>query len=547
MTRTKQVFPKTMVAHLWANKSQDSARTPCGNFYFTGPAIYSYGSHYVAGFHMPDVYKKDGRAVVLLNSRSYSNTTAKHTAEVRQAIRNHGHVIFVDGLSDNETRGIGRAGCALVADNLLREMRANADKATAPRIAPDTRTGLISHAGRLLTDARRLLSIDSARSDIEKHYRAQAKKTLASLPLDVPAVAGLDRKTGAALSVTFARGLNLSRWKLQAAELAAQAGEQLRFALSSLETASDAERIESRHALSHYFNASGHAENARNRARESLELVKKGEFKAPIGLSKIVTQASELHAQAVAGRARVERKNEVSRWAVLLENLRGAIELQDTRLVLGFWSDLDGLQSRLEVLDSEQEKSERVEQLAGYADTVNALEHAQKIEQASRDMLTGDSYADAGHLRDAIVNYKRAIYGELAETAQQKIETCRDAIRAKTIEQVQAWRDGTQNGFPWDARDGQAGALLRVRGANVETSQGANVPVSVCPLVWRAATECRKTKTAHDFGDDAPMLGHFKLNSIGENGDITAGCHFIEFAELASVAVVLGYADSGAY
>lgn len=44
MSRQKQVFPRNTVAQLWAHKAQDQARDPSGNFYFTGPTIYSYGS-----------------------------------------------------------------------------------------------------------------------------------------------------------------------------------------------------------------------------------------------------------------------------------------------------------------------------------------------------------------------------------------------------------------------------------------------------------------------------------------------------------------------
>lgn len=50
MSRNRQVWPREQVAHLWANASQDSARDPSGNMFFNGPALYSYGSHYVIGY-----------------------------------------------------------------------------------------------------------------------------------------------------------------------------------------------------------------------------------------------------------------------------------------------------------------------------------------------------------------------------------------------------------------------------------------------------------------------------------------------------------------
>ena len=52
MARTRYVYPSDMVAHLWANKSQDSARESGGRFYFVGDTIYSYGSHFPIARHV---------------------------------------------------------------------------------------------------------------------------------------------------------------------------------------------------------------------------------------------------------------------------------------------------------------------------------------------------------------------------------------------------------------------------------------------------------------------------------------------------------------
>jgi hypothetical protein len=72
-----------MVAHLWANKAQDSARESGGRFYFVGDTIYSYGSHFPIARH---VTRKD-RTAVLFTTRSYSATTAGHKCMVEGACR----------------------------------------------------------------------------------------------------------------------------------------------------------------------------------------------------------------------------------------------------------------------------------------------------------------------------------------------------------------------------------------------------------------------------------------------------------------------------
>lgn len=80
----RKVFPNAMVAHLWANQSQEEARSGNGQFYFSGDTIYSYGSHFPIAKH---VIGQGGRTGVLFTTCGYSNTTAKHITIVRRALR----------------------------------------------------------------------------------------------------------------------------------------------------------------------------------------------------------------------------------------------------------------------------------------------------------------------------------------------------------------------------------------------------------------------------------------------------------------------------
>ncbi len=63
------------LAHLWANKSRESARA--SNFYFQGDTIFSYGSHFPIARHF--------KGAVLFTSKSYSVSTAKHIGRARYA------------------------------------------------------------------------------------------------------------------------------------------------------------------------------------------------------------------------------------------------------------------------------------------------------------------------------------------------------------------------------------------------------------------------------------------------------------------------------
>lgn len=71
----------SMVAHLWANEKEESARG--SNLFFEGRSIYSYGCHFEVG---RIVRNKCGEKAYLLNDKYYSSSTCKHQHCVRSAI-----------------------------------------------------------------------------------------------------------------------------------------------------------------------------------------------------------------------------------------------------------------------------------------------------------------------------------------------------------------------------------------------------------------------------------------------------------------------------
>ena len=78
----KKVFSSnSQLAHAWANQLQPEGRA--SNMFFKGHVIYSYGHHYeIARF----ITAPNGENVCFVNSNGYSNSTAKHTRHVLNAI-----------------------------------------------------------------------------------------------------------------------------------------------------------------------------------------------------------------------------------------------------------------------------------------------------------------------------------------------------------------------------------------------------------------------------------------------------------------------------
>jgi hypothetical protein len=72
------------IAHLWANKTQATARNPQGNLYFTGDWLYSYRDTFPIGRH---VKNKAGETAVMVGTDTYSSTTSGHSNMARQATR----------------------------------------------------------------------------------------------------------------------------------------------------------------------------------------------------------------------------------------------------------------------------------------------------------------------------------------------------------------------------------------------------------------------------------------------------------------------------
>jgi hypothetical protein len=82
--RHREVFPTDEIPHLWAHKTQESARNQQGNLFFENGIIFSYGHHFPIAKHVTSPNGK--QTAILVTTRGHSVTTAKHISSVRQSI-----------------------------------------------------------------------------------------------------------------------------------------------------------------------------------------------------------------------------------------------------------------------------------------------------------------------------------------------------------------------------------------------------------------------------------------------------------------------------
>lgn len=84
------------VAHLWANKSKQSASG--SHFYFEGDTIYSYGRHFPIARHA--IHK--GKPCVLFTTDDYSSSTSRHKSYVRNAIASGIPILYVQRIGEGK-------------------------------------------------------------------------------------------------------------------------------------------------------------------------------------------------------------------------------------------------------------------------------------------------------------------------------------------------------------------------------------------------------------------------------------------------------------
>jgi hypothetical protein len=138
---------------------------------------------------------------------------------------------------------------------------------------------------------------------------------------------------------------------------------------------------------------------------------------------------------------------------------------------------------------------------------------------------------------------KREAARKAARTkAQQKRDAAELARRAAEYEAArEEWRRGESPRLPVHS-SWSGNTMLRLSGDRIETSRGAWIPVSAARLVWDAVRHCKETGAGWaPLGADRPRIGEFTLDRVDAEGNISAGCHTIEYLELARMAVALGY------
>ena len=542
----KTVFSNSMVCHLWANRSQDHARTAGETLYFNGPTLFSYGDHFVIG-HWLDT--GDGFRL-LWNDDTHSVTTSKQQSYAQRAVAGWR---MTDRISVPSLKGdtLRRRDAVLVM------ARAAADEAGGywhaianTKRRSGKRDGLRHDAMRYADTARTLATIGAAGKGDAATLSAADKRACRALlvTLEKTSEAWPDDNAGQlAIAAANARTLRLEKARDEMRELAESArrfaDQAAGLVLHYDGCPDDRGQRQARDIASGLISARNTADKARKIARDyRIRAPKLPDVSAMLArFAPLVDAEQRAEAERDARRLLADAARG-SDWA--LRSLAGA-GISAWRHAWPAGADyVDKIVKR---------NNRRAKMRAAESDVVGAWQAVQH----------GDSYASAGFMRDAAAQYARAVSAietaspkipashpfwrdvpasELRDSLpelREKLEQARASFAAEDAARIAAWRNREPGGrVPRDV-----GPLLRLSadGRAIETSWGATVPRAVArvllPLVARARAGDAASVTREHAG---LRVGHFTLNSVGDDGALVIGCHSIAYSEIEHMAGLLG-------
>lgn len=104
---------------------------------------------------------------------------------------------------------------------------------------------------------------------------------------------------------------------------------------------------------------------------------------------------------------------------------------------------------------------------------------------------------------------------------------------------AEEWEAGKGSGYQYRFRhvDRAWSTLVRRKGDQLQTSQGASCPWSHAVAAFLVAQNCRQWGETYQSNGHSIRVGHFKVDRIEADGTLKAGCHTIPFANMLRLAV----------
>lgn len=120
-------------------------------------------------------------------------------------------------------------------------------------------------------------------------------------------------------------------------------------------------------------------------------------------------------------------------------------------------------------------------------------------------------------------------------TARERIRVAAEQTRLERVnaDAIQEWLSGDRSTLPYTVKR----IYLRVvtDGQNVETSKGAIIPMDHAKRGLRFVESIRTSGQAYQRNGHTFHLGPYAIDKIDTHGNVTAGCHFVEWAQIETI------------
>lgn len=480
----KTVFTNSMVAHVWAQQTQESGRSNNGQFYFEGRALFSYGRHYVAAYALP---RPNGAFVYLINGDSYSITTARHLSYARYAVP--GAIHTVDGLTE----------LARILDSAL-------NKWTYPT----------DSNGRTCPTPRRASMADrrEALPAIKRHLESEWPGVNCATRI----LAAMGQRDAEAVAEAMGRKVERNATREAEAKAKAEADSRASDARRMAATSpAEVESIIGNILTGHYCPESKLKE-------QSARLMAAGREARARGWTRIAEAVKARRRQVRAAIADIDARQ---RRARIMDEKRRAVS---------------GLRHAIKAAAvpgmAAAEAARAFNDLADSYGTLNrvcgamlspaTLGRIARDGNAAREAAT-IKRAEAEAARHAAqAEYRAAWLNGSKERAPYGVGRLSCATGGALLRAVDVERDDSG----------------MITGGTLETSHGAQVPLAHALRVFAFLKLCRARGQEWRRNGATLRVGHFQVDSVAANGDFVAGCHRITWAEVARLSESLGIAEA---
>lgn len=491
-------YNNRQTAHVWNAQTERRGQSNNGNFYFEGAALYSYGSHFLVAYIMPD-------GVALFNADSYSVSTSGHQSDARGAASNR------DSFSI--------AGLTALYPLLANITAGKLDSRQKKR----ARDLIREHAGALAKSRRYAAGVSDDYEWLDEPDEHGRRYRIIDRSEAETAGAYLTRMAG--LPAASWPKLEREAAKAKAKREAEAAKRDHRAKLDSAVRLADMTDSEFRKALAvanPEHNGVAYAGEAEARLKRlSLNLLRALKLANAEGFSKRRRETLKRR-----------RKETAERLAIIAELesivLKRRQLRDDIRLVRALQDEWRGHENEL------PSDYWRIRNLGNGAEALKRLSESAAFPAATRERLR----FEAARVEATCERFA----AEWDRVQTEKREAERRAREMELADYKRAWLAGeVPLARTFDAESG--GAALRIKGERLETSHGAEVPLAEAVRAFRFIKLCREHGREWQANGQQIRVGSFRLDWINAAGDMKAGCHRFTWPEIERAAKLAGVVD----